>query len=81
MWYSNSNKKELDYSKPIAAASGGEVYLLMPQIVKGSYNVVGYNWFSINRGVYNSCACYDSPRDATRAYPEAYNVIVDIEKE
>ena len=68
-WYSKSKPDKLDYNKPIAAtSSSGAEYLLLPQIEQGAYTVIGYNWFSVSRGEYNSNATFSSVEEACLMY-------------
>lgn len=69
MWYSNSTqKKVIDYSKPIISENKGYTYLLMPQIGEDSYCIIGYNWFCITTGTYNSCCCFATAEAACKSY-------------
>lgn len=60
--------KTLDYTKPIIAQRCGEAYLLMPHINKGSYEIVGYDWFSLILGRWNSCRHFKTPQEAVVEY-------------
>jgi len=67
MWYKTTDSSELDYSKPIIAEnSGKDIFLLLPQIEKESYEIVGYNWFDIKRGKYDSCVCFKTAEKAVQ---------------
>lgn len=75
MWYSKDAKSELDYSRPIVAEGPGVLSLLMPQISKDDgYSVVGYNWFKLNEGAYQSCRFWDTPEEAVKAYTGSYTI-------
>lgn len=76
MWYSNKiDEKVIDYTKPIISDSNGFTYILLPQIEEGSYKVVGYNWFDIINGKYNSCVFFETPQEAcTYCYSNARNM-------
>lgn len=65
MWYERNG---LDYSKPIKATKDGMVLLLLPFIREGSYEVIGYNWFNMTEGGWNSCAVWETPEQAVLAY-------------
>jgi len=68
MWYKETKEKELDYSKPIIAEDNeGNKCLLLPQIEKSSYDVVGYNWFNIDNGEYGSSIFFKTVKDAINA--------------
>lgn len=66
MWYGKNN--ELDYSQPIAAVRKGVTYLLLPQIEKDDYSIIGYNWFNIAEGEYNSATTWSKAKDAVDCY-------------
>ncbi len=74
MWYESDKKDELDYSKPIAAERAGNIYLLTPQIEKGSYQFVGYNWLDVRFGVYNSSVCFKTVKEACASYLKNHDV-------
>lgn len=67
MWYKEHSEREVDLSRPIIAEDGKNVELLLPQIEKGSYKIVGYNWFNLTVGQYNSCATFKTVEAAIRA--------------
>lgn len=68
MWYQVGNKERfIDYQKPIIYKKGEQVFLLLPQI-RDSYEVVGYNWFNIHTGLYNSSCLFKTPQDAIKHY-------------
>lgn len=80
MWYqSGNNEKVIDYKKPIIAKCDGKVLMLMPQI-RDNYKVVGYNWFNINTGLYNSCCLFKTPQDAIKScgIETVYNVDIEV---
>lgn len=68
MWYQSD--EGLDLSRPILAKGGfgNYTYMLLPQIEKGSYDIVGYNWFNVDTGEYNSCQCFKTVKDALDSY-------------
>jgi len=76
-WYINEMKKALDYSKPIKAISKGLgfTYLLLPQIEPHSYKVIGYNWFNVDSGEYNSAECWKTPEEAIKYYSADHKII------
>lgn len=77
MWYSDTDKPALDYSKPIVAYNGQNRYLLMPQ--KGNeYDIIGYDWFNLNTGEYNSCRIFKTAKDAVNCYKDHTVVNEDI---
>lgn len=79
MWYTpNSNKKSLDYSKPIIAERDGGQMLLLPQQNPGEYGIIGYNWFRLTDGGYNSCTTWKTPEAAVEAY-ERYHAVHNAE--
>ena len=77
MWY-EKEKKAIDFDLPIFAETITgklERYLLMPQISKAKgYVIVGYNWFNIKEGSYNSCAFFKTPRAAMEEYESNHKI-------
>jgi hypothetical protein len=43
-------------------------YILLPTIAPGNYDIIGYNWFDIKEGKYNSCACWSTKEAAIAMY-------------
>lgn len=78
MWYSEEPTKiQLDYSKPIRATNGSDVYILMPIIKqRGGYVVCGYDWFNFNTGSWNSCTFWETPQEAIDAYSKYQKYII-----
>ena len=74
IWYGRQDK-ELDYFRPIFAFNDDEMYLLVPQIEKDSFAVVGYNWFDIEIGEYNSCVCFETAKAAVIEYSLQYKIV------
>lgn len=76
MWYTNSEKSDLDYNKPICAVrkESGEEYLLMPINHGLSYDFRGFDWFNIKTGEFNSCRGWKSAEDAVEAYINDYKI-------
>ena len=77
MWY-EKEKKALNFDLPIFAETTSgepETYLLMPQISKSrGYVIVGYNWFRVAKGTYNSCSFFKTPREAINAYEYGHKI-------
>lgn len=65
-WYSD-NKPQLDFSLPIAHSREETLEILMPMIGEDSYNIIGYNWFDLTKGKWNSCACFKTVELALEA--------------
>ena len=80
MWYKNPEAIDLD--KPIAAKNKGKMYLLLPQVAKDNYAIVGYNWFCTIDGVYGSCSCFRTVEEALKAWEiyEPYNVEIRLSR-
>ena len=57
MWYSETERKQLDMSKPIYATNAGKssTYLLIRTNEDNSYVFRGYDWMNIATGEMNSC--------------------------
>lgn len=83
MWY-KENGDELDYNRPIIAiAENNDIMLLLPQIAKSDnhipglsidYDLIGYNWFNIRTGKYNSQFFWKDPENAVNSYKNKYEV-------
>lgn len=65
-WYTNTDKQELDFSKPIMATNSDKsnTYLLLPSTEDCSYDHRGYDWFNINTGTWNSCKNWETVQEA-----------------
>lgn len=82
MWYENDAKKPaLDYSKPIVAFyrdTSTPAHLLLPCMEtrsdKCEYGIIGYNWFMIDSGSWNSVATWKSPEEAVDSYDDTYDI-------
>jgi hypothetical protein len=82
MWYSDSKQPpQINYEQPIVATSlvTGEKLLLLPQIKTINFCVLGYNWFRIKTGEYNSCVCFPTVADAIEAYPPQHYRIENVQ--
>lgn len=83
MWYNNKTQITISYDKPIIAESSeGKKYLLLPVQEEGSYSVIGYDWFDIDEGRYNSCCQHKTVDDALRSYSsyKIYNAKIEIRR-
>lgn len=75
MWYENSEKRRIDLTKPILCVNNfGHTLVLLPHVVKESYEVEGYNWFDLDDGEYHSCCVFETAEDAIRHYKQ-YNPV------
>ncbi len=83
MWY--TEKLSVNLSKPILAISdSSEVELLLPQISsdpRGSYDIIGYNWFDLEKGEYNSKAFFPTVQSAIQARGYGFTVRNMIESD
>lgn len=80
-WYEDKSKKRLDFSKPIIASRNDIKYLLLPQIEKGKdYDVIGYNWFNVTSGSYNSCAFFKTAEEAIKCYRNTGCTIYNVDE-
>jgi hypothetical protein len=70
LWYSESIvKPKIDFNKPIFATNTSLTAVLMPRLENGSgYKVVGYDWFDIRSGIFNSCCCFKTAQLAIDSY-------------
>lgn len=78
MWYEQDKKDELDYSKPIAAFRNETEYLLIPKTAKESYKVIGYDWFCVRTGVYNSSCCFSTAKEACANYVQGGYIVENV---
>lgn len=53
-WYERLKKEELKRDRPVIAQLDGMNFLLLPQKERGSYKIIGYDWFNLQTGNYNS---------------------------
>jgi hypothetical protein len=70
MWY-EKKKEALNFDLPIFAETitgETELYLLMPQICKSDYTIIGYNWFRLKDGRYNSSSFFKTASEAIECY-------------
>lgn len=68
-WYADT--RGLDLSKPIFSklCEDDDIVVLLPQLdtMAGGYTVIGYNWFNLTSGYYNSCILFETVEEAIRA--------------
>jgi hypothetical protein len=80
MWYSDD--KTIEKDKPIFARSKSDnsLLILLPQI-KEQYEIIGYNWFNIHTGKYNSSAFFSTVEVAFKCYSNytIFNGILKID--
>ena len=83
MWYTDTDKQELDFTKPICATdSMGEVtYLLLPTNQNKSYEFRGYNWFNPKTGKWNSCKDWSTAEEAVKVYGNVRNCVIVVGEE
>ena len=71
MWYEEKKQTpKIDMSIPVLAVKNGETYMLLPQIAKGCYGVIGYNWLNIRTGTYNSSHTWKEASKAISDYSD-----------
>lgn len=74
MWYEQGSKTELRLDRPVFAkkyrADDNELYLLIPQKGKdkNGYEIIGYDWFNVYKGEYNSSHCWKTAEEAIDCY-------------
>lgn len=72
MWYASDSSIKKD--RPIFASKGNSNYVLLPQMknnddqLANDYRCIGYNWFNIGTGEYNSCKFYSTIEKAIEVY-------------
>ncbi len=73
-WYTETDKQEVDYSKPICADSAqGTTYLLLPTNHGDSYRFRGYDWFNPVTGTWNSSVNWKTAEEACSSYCNVRN--------
>lgn len=71
-WYCKEKPEPtLDYSKPIFA---GKSMILLPHREHGTYRVIGYDWFRLDDGDFNSCKNWATPEEAVADYSRSYHI-------
>jgi hypothetical protein len=74
MWYAESDKV-LEYSKPIVAEdSNGNKQILVPTLGEEGYDIVGYDWLSLEDGEHTSCSHFKTAREAVISREKGYKV-------
>lgn len=70
-WYKKDNGR-LDMDRPIMATCTSGTFLLLPQLdsEKSGYAIIGYNWFNLEKGEYNSCNFFKTPEEAIHGYSQ-----------
>jgi hypothetical protein len=69
MWYKKDTQDHIKLDKPIIVTLfSGDNCILLPQIAKDDYKVIGYNWFNITEGEYNSCCLFPTVKAAIESY-------------
>ena len=73
--------KQLDYNKPICSTSteGFNTYILLPRTREDSYTTIGYDWFNITKGEWNSCVCWKTKEEAVKCYRNVRNCEIKVE--
>ena len=70
MWYSETERKQLDMSKPIYATNTDKssTYLLIRTNESDSYVFRGYDWMNIATGEMNSCKNWRTIEEALSVF-------------
>lgn len=76
-WY-DKGSSALDFSKPIKAVKGLDVYLLMPIRNNRDYTVT-YEWFSPIRGIWNSSVGWKTPNEPVESYVKMGYTVTNTE--
>ena len=83
MWYNNKTQITISHDKPIIAETlEGKKFLLLPVHEEGSYSFIGYDWFDIDEGRWNSSCKHKTVDDALRSYSyyKIYNAKIEIRR-
>ena len=83
-WYKEKNEEQvIDYNKPIFCIRGRDIEILLPVQVttkmvdknmgETTYEIIGYDWFNITDGHWNSCKCWHTPEEAVAKRPHVSN--------
>ncbi len=68
MWYA-SKEGGISLDGPIVAEQDSTKLLLLPQMGKETgYEIIGYNWFNLTTGKYNSCSFFKTAKEAIDSY-------------
>lgn len=67
IWYNDNKQPALDFSRPIKAVKGRDVYLLMPIRNAKDYTVT-YEWFNPIKGIWNSSVGWKTPNEPVEGY-------------
>lgn len=80
-WYQDKNKRGLDKWKPIGAVVSFDMdEILLPRTEHDSYEVIGFDWFNLTMGCWNSCRCFKTVEEAIAERDEAFNVEIRSER-
>ncbi len=77
MWYEKDKKDELDYSKPIVVELDNGIGVLLIPIIdtsKRNFDIIGYDWFNLNEGRFQSCRHFKTPQEAVECYEKDFVV-------
>lgn len=81
MWYTETEEKQLDLTKPICATTDfGDktLYLLLPTNRDNSYEFRGYNWLNVDTGKWNSCKDFKTVDEAIKTYSNVRNCTIGL---
>ena len=75
MWYENT-EDGLRYDMPIFAEDlkYGDIHLLIPQNIAGTYELAGYDWFNIRTGTFNSSRTWLTAKEAVECYEDGHRI-------
>lgn len=79
-WYTETEQKQIDYSKPIMSTStdGSNIYILLPVGKERSYDIIGYDWFNITKSEWNSCRNFKTVQEAIDCYSNVTNCEIEL---
>lgn len=80
-WY--VAEMELNYNEPIFAKNKNGTQILLPVRLKDSYEVIGFDWFTLESGTWGSCKTWETASGAVKNRMEdgyeVYNAKIIIE--
>lgn len=72
-WYTETDHHGVYYNKPIIASRGDKTCLLLPHIGPRR-EPLGYDWFDLDNGRWNSSMHWDTAEQAIEAYKNRYYI-------
>lgn len=84
-WYTkDASQPKFDYAKPIFAENGKQILLprcihaKIPTTGLSTYTIMGYDWFDLTTGIWNSARCWSTPEEAVDARDCCFNGTISV---